>query len=45
MIGLIGLGCDGTLYSPGGKRLVRLPRWLARIVQRVQHWFAVLTWR
>lgn len=46
MIGLIGLGNDErTLYSPSGRRLVALPRRLARLAQRAQHWIALRTWR
>ena len=40
--GLMGLDNDGrTLYRPDGRRLFALPRWLARLVQRVQHSIAV----
>lgn len=45
MIGLLGVSDDGTLYSPRGRRLMRLPLRLACLVQRLQHWLAVLTWR
>ena len=45
MIGLMGLGNDErTLYAPNGRRLVALPKRLAKVVQRVQHWIAIRTW-
>jgi hypothetical protein len=46
MIGLMGVDDRGVLYAPSGRRLFRLPpRLLAFLVQRVQHWLAVRTWR
>jgi len=36
-IGLMGLGSDGMLYAPGGRRLCRVPFWLGRIIQATQH--------
>ena len=45
MIGLMGLGDDGTLYAPNGKRLFKAPWRVACFIQRVQHWVAVRTWR
>lgn len=44
MIGLMGVGSDGTLYTPSGKKLVRLSLRLASLVQQIQHWIAVKTW-
>lgn len=44
MIGLMGLGDDGTLYAPNGKRLFRLPMRLACLVQKIQHRIARLSW-
>ncbi|MCC6649033.1 MAG: hypothetical protein IT374_26130 [Polyangiaceae bacterium] len=32
-IGLLGVGNDGTLYAPNGRRLVRLPLAVAAAVQ------------
>lgn len=43
MIGLIGVGDDGTLYAPSGKRLMKLPLRLARWIQKMQHMIARLT--
>lgn len=43
-IGLMGLGSDGTLYTPSGKKLFRMPKKLGRMVQRIQHWVAIQTW-
>ena len=44
-IGLMGIENDGkTLVSPSGKRLIRVPKVIARITQRIQHKIAQLTW-
>ena len=43
-IGLMGLGRDGMLYTPSGKRIFKVPMWLGGIIQRIQHRIAVLTW-
>lgn len=43
-MGLIGLHSDGTLVTPSGRVLCRLPMWLATIAQRVQHWIAGIRW-
>jgi hypothetical protein len=43
-IGLMGVGADGTMYTPSGRRLFRLPLRVASFVQRVQHWIAHKTW-
>lgn len=40
MIGLMGLGDDGTLYAPNGKRLLRVPFRIGCYIQRIQHWIA-----
>lgn len=45
MIGLMGVSDNGTLYAPNGRRLIRLPLRLACLVQRIQHWVAVRTWK
>ncbi len=42
-IGLMGVSHDGTMYTPSGKKLFRLPLRLASIIQRVQHKIARLT--
>ena len=45
-IGLMGVDNDGqTLYSPSGKKLFKVPRVMAGIIQRIQHRIARLTWR
>lgn len=41
MIGLMGVGDDGTLYTPKGKKLFRIPLRLSMLVQRCQHWIAL----
>lgn len=38
--GLMGVSDDGTMWTPSGKKLFRLPLRLAAFVQRMQHWFA-----
>lgn len=46
MIGLMGIKNDGkTLISPKGTDLVTAPKWLAKIVQIIQHKIAMKTWR
>jgi hypothetical protein len=46
MIGLMGVKNDGkTLVTPNGKNLSSVPSWLARRIQRIQHWVAKKTWR
>lgn len=44
-IGLMGIDSDNVLYSPGGKRLFKVPEWAGWRIQRVQHWIARLTWK
>jgi hypothetical protein len=44
-IGLMGVKDDGTLVTPKGKDLFRVPKLLAIIIQRIQHWIARLTHR
>ncbi len=44
-IGLMGVGDDGTLYSPSGRRLLRVPFRLACMIQKAQHWVATKTWK
>lgn len=44
-IGLIGVDNDGVLVTPKGRRLFKVPWWLARLIQRIQHWVAQLTWK
>jgi hypothetical protein len=45
LMGLMGLGHDGTLYLPNGQKLARLPFGIAALVQRLQHAVARLSWR
>jgi hypothetical protein len=43
-IGLMGVKNDGkTLVSPSGKVLFKVPKPIARIIQRIQHRIAYLT--
>jgi ribosomal protein L24E len=45
-IGLMGVDNDGkTLYTPSGKKLFKVPRFLAWKIQRIQHYIAKKTWR
>lgn len=45
-IGLMGIENDGkALRTPSGKKLLKVPGWLARIIQHTQHWIAKKTWR
>jgi hypothetical protein len=41
-VGLLGIGNDGKpLYAPSGGRICRAPNWLARLIQRIQHFVSV----
>jgi|GEM_PF-5937403 hypothetical protein len=42
--GLMGVGSDGTMFTPEGKKLFKLPTKLAFAVQSIQHWVAKKTW-
>ena len=42
-IGLMGISSDGTMYTPNGKKLFRLPLKLASIIQQIQHRISRLT--
>ena len=42
-IGLMGVDNDGTMYTPSGKKLFRLPLRLSSIIQILQHKIARLT--
>ncbi len=44
-IGLMGVSSDNTLITPSGRKLFRVPAWLARRVQGMQHWIAKRSWR
>jgi len=44
-IGLMGVASDGTLYTPSGNKICKVPQWAAWRIQRAQHWVAQLTWR
>lgn len=39
-IGLMGLGNDGMLYLPNGRKLIKLSLRIGMVVQRVQQCFA-----
>jgi len=43
-IGLMGVQGDGCLITPNGRKLFRVPMWMACRIQRAQHWIARLTW-
>lgn len=43
MIGLMGISNDGTLVTPNGTRLFKVPNKLGMFIQRFQHWIAVKT--
>jgi len=43
MIGLMGVKDDGTLVTPNGTDLIRLPLRVSSIIQRIQHKIARLT--
>ena len=42
--GLMGVKANGTLVTPNGKDLFRLPLFISAFIQRIQHYFAKLTW-
>jgi len=44
-IGLMGIENDGTLVTPSGIELFKLPIWLGSKIQKLQHWLAKKTWR
>jgi hypothetical protein len=44
-IGLMGVKGDGTLVTPNGRELFRVPLRIAAIIQRIQHKIAALTWK
>jgi len=39
-LGIMGVGNDGTLYRPDGRKLIRLPMFLAGKIQWAQHWIS-----
>jgi len=43
--GLMGVSNNGMLVTPSGVNLFRVPVSWARVVQRVQHWYAARTWK
>lgn len=43
-IGLMGVSSDGTMYTPSGKKLWKMPEWCVWRIQRIQHWIAKFTW-
>ena len=42
--GLLGVKSNGTIVSPNGKDLFKLPMIVSIKIQSIQHWFAKLTW-
>ena len=45
-IGLMGLENDGkTLISPNGNWKIKLPKFIARNIQHIQHFIAIQTWK
>ena len=44
-IGLMGVSSDNTLYTPSGKKICRVPAWMAWRIQSIQHWIAIRTWK
>jgi len=44
-IGLMGVGADGTLYTPSGKKIIRLPLWLSQRIKNFCDRLARFTWR
>ena len=44
-IGLMGVSDKGVMFAPSGRRLFRLPARIAALVQHIQHWIAVRTWK
>jgi len=44
-IGLMGVSNNGVLITPSGRHLFKVPLFLAAIIQRIQHWIAVRTWK
>jgi hypothetical protein len=45
MIGLMGVKGDGTLVTPRGTELFRVPLRIAALIQKIQHKIAWSTWR
>ena len=43
-IGLMGIKNDGTLVTPSGVELFKMPFWLGSKIQKVQHMIAQKTW-
>ena len=43
-IGLMGVKNDGTLVTPSGVELFKVPPLIGRLVQKTQHWIAEKTW-
>ena len=44
-IGLMGVGNNNMLITPKGRNLFKVPKYVAIVVQRVQHWIAGKTWK
>lgn len=45
IIGLMGVGSDGTLYTPSGNKIIKVNLFLCSIIQKIQNKIAVLSWR
>ena len=43
--GLMGLKSDGTLVTPSGRNLLRLPLSVSSKIQNMQHKIAILSWK
>jgi len=43
-IGLMGVKNDGTLVTPSGIELIKVPIRLGAKIQKIQHWIAEKTW-
>ncbi len=43
-IGLMGIKNDGTLVTPSGIELFKVPMRIGAVIQKWQHWVASKTW-
>lgn len=44
-IGLMGINNNGVLVTPSGRNLIKVPLYIAIIIQRIQHWIARISWK
>ena len=44
-VGLMGVSSTNMLIKPNGDNLFRVPKRVAMIIQRIQHWYAKRTWK